>query len=89
MSLDTPPDIDDDPLRVEIVRTKTDGEIWVTAAGLWLLSAPLHALIVWWLLHYLPVPDLNYWQALAAVVVVRVFCSTIGRPVTAWTRERK
>lgn len=77
-----------DPIAVEIIRPKTDVEIGTNAIVMAVITTPLRALVVWWLLHYLPVPDLNYWQCLALVVTVWVLGSTLARPASMWTRER-
>lgn len=77
-----------DPIPVEIVRTKTDADIGTGWLLMTILTEPMRALVVWWLLHYLPVPDLNYWQCLALVVIVRVLGSTFSGTRMWWTRER-
>lgn len=71
---------------VEIVRqddpATTAGDV-VGTVGMLLASA----LMVWWLHRYIPlVPDMDFWQSLAVVIVGRLI--TMSPTHTAWTRKR-
>lgn len=77
-----------DPIPVEVVRPQT----WERQAAenllIYLFLTPTRALILWWMLHYLPGPDLNYWQSIAALVA---FSALFGAKdfSRSWIKGRK
>lgn len=73
---------------VEIIRPHSQAHETVTDCARLLIIAPIRALLLWWMLHYLPGPDLNYWQCIAAIVA---FGALFGAKdfYNDWTKGRK
>lgn len=73
---------------VEIIRPNSEAHETATIFIRLLFFTPIRALILWWMLHYLPGPDINYWQCIAAIVA---FGALIGirDSYTVWTKGRK
>lgn len=77
-----------EPILVQVIRPNTqEREIAATILKTAFLL-PLRALLLWWMLHYLPGPDLNYWQCIAAIVAFGALFGTKDS-YDVWTKGRK
>lgn len=73
---------------VEIIRPNSQTQETVTACARLLIITPIRALLLWWMLHYLPGPDLNYWQCIAAIVAFGALFG-VKDSYNEWTKGRK